>query len=101
MGAMAYGIDGPSLDLKDVSDLLSALQKEKRLIQNSLEPPIVVALTAGGRTLFRTDEILDYRPRRRYAFYLKNASLTPTFRIQLLSSGFRLLDGRAGNAGNR
>ena len=102
MGAMAYGIDGPSLELKDVSDLLSTLQKDKRLIQNSLEPPIIICFDYQAAALVQNGHNLEIIVPEEGTLSFEKGLLSKdklgtleAMDTQLLSSGFRLLDGRA------
>ena len=102
MGAMAYGLDGLPLRLKGASHVLSTLQKERRLIQNSLEPPVIIcfdhqaaSLAAAGRKL---DIIVPKEGTLTFVTGLlsKEALIFPdNWEEQLLSSGFRLTSGES------
>ncbi|MGI5848523.1 MAG: hypothetical protein ACOX8Q_00395, partial [Christensenellales bacterium] len=101
IGAIAYGLEGDGFTLKKVADLLEALHSKNRLALNTFDVPIVIcydyqaaALIKSGRNMqviIPSEGTLTYQKG-----LLSGAELAFTDDIEplLLSSGFRLPDGR-------
>ncbi len=101
LASIAYGLDGEGYSLKSAAKLLAALNARGRLVQNSYETPILLCYDYNAAELMKRGRNLEIIVPTEGTLSFQKGLLSASELVfsgnaeaSMLSSGFRLLDGR-------